>query len=146
MNFNFSRVNVPVSEEVKTTEPIGSMYAHQKTGTKTKEQKADYLALWKISDLSQSEFCRNHEIKLSTFNNWLSKENGIQRGKESVSIVDQKQLFNESASQIAVLSENRNDESPLELKFPNGCCLQFSSQANIKRIGTIARELLCAWN
>lgn len=66
----------------------------------------------------------------------------MKKETQEVQTVEQKQRLKESTKQISAQIE----EVILELKFPNGCGLQFSSQANIKRIGTLVRELLCVWN
>ena len=139
MNFNFSRISVPMREEGKMTEPVELSHEYQKTELKTKERKSHYLALWKASDVTQSEFCRTHEIKLSTFNAWLKKENDMKKEVQKVQTDEQKQISKQAGCPNI-------EESSMALQFPNGCCLQFSSQLDIRRISTLVRELLCVWN
>ena len=121
---NFSKVIVSEAKEKK---------AKKKFGFFSKKEKAHYLALWQASDLSQSAFCQQQGIKLSTFNNWLRKEKKRKSQNQPIELVEQ-ETSPERSNKIA-------SEGYVKLWLPNGCCLDFSLQDNIENIARLARAL-----
>ena len=125
----FSKVSISEQPDIKSKKRLGFY---------SKKQKARYLAFWRESPLTQSAFCHTHELNLSTFNNWLRKEKKIKRHNLPPDDAEQE-----------VSAERSSIEAPedvVELCFPNGCCLKFSSQANMKNLSLIVRDLSCKLN
>ena len=47
----------------------------------TTAQKSELCEEWSASGLSQSEFCRQKDLKIATFSTWLKKFNSNKNGK-----------------------------------------------------------------
>jgi len=116
-------------------------------------EKSYYLGLWAESTLSQRAFCRKHQLNISTFNTWLRKERSIRSSEDQLGEAFKRQQLSTKLNTSAQIKNSTtlygNDEFHdcyVELKLPNGCCLKFSLQANIKQIAIVARELLCELN
>lgn len=81
----------------------------------------EHISAWQASGLSQTAYCRRHELKLNTFAYWRSKQGKSRRKLMPVSIAA--------------------PEAPVELALPGGLHLQLPVSALEQALPVIWRLL-----
>lgn len=76
-----------------------------------KEEKENFVQLWKTSKLSQSEFCRQNNLSLATFSNWVKCFKKTSKEKFSFSTIQSPRLLHASQA--------------IKINLPNGLELNF---------------------
>lgn len=107
--------------------------SHQRTRKRrTKEEIQKLIENWRISKLSQSEFCRQEGLCIQSFCGWVKQYKVNSKVKSPLSFVPMK------ISQCHQTGENQY----IEIKFAKGLQCRFAMNSNIKQIAQITKELI----
>ena len=102
------------------------------------QSRKDYwkekVSQFQKSGLSQSEFCRQHGLKLSSLNYWYhSFPNSRQETKKGTK--------NTSPNFIGIKPNSLPSSSPMTLSFPNGLQLSWHGECDIKFLSSLIKEI-----
>jgi len=96
---------------------------------------------WTASGLSQSAYCRQHNLSLSTFNSWLRKLRSSTKPKPVIEAVPVE--FAEVEVSPATIPPVASFD-PVTITLPNGIALTVPprfDEASLKRVVTTCRSL-----
>ena len=99
----------------------------RKSYVSTKRQ-ADFVSLWEESQISQTEFCRQHDINLKTFSNWRKKTN-------------EQHALSASRLNKPGKAPSRQSRHCYEIVFPNGIKLYVIDSVEKSLLSLIIKEI-----
>ena len=91
------------------------------------EEKKEFYKGWKASGLSQSDYCRENELSVTTFNSWLKK---FSVGRERFIPVN---LDTQTVEEVALQF--------LEIKLPGKLLVKLPLTAEVGLISRVIREI-----
>jgi len=86
----------------------------------TQDQKSSHVLAWRKSGLSKKTYCREQNIKYSTFRNWTIKGDLTQAKKFIPVTIKENNIFPET--------------STLQITYPNGVVITHSSDVDVATI------------
>ena len=89
----------------------------------TKEQKAKLCKEWSASGLSQSEFCRQKDLKIATFSTWLKK---LAVTKKTKGVEAPRRKAKKAASFIPLSLSDNSGRSKEESNEPEAKCFKIT--------------------
>ena len=86
-----------------------------------------YIHAWKNSGLSMSDFCRQHDLPISSFSGWAKKSKASE------------ELFKPCVTSTPAITHDNMDI--IEISFKDSVKIRFSNSSNLSLVLRIAKEL-----